>query len=463
MTDAHIAYLRSAFAEFDEGFYEYLANLSCKDVRVYAPREGSVVFPREPLLRVEGPLAVCQLLETPLLTLINYAALVATNATRMRMAAGKDKVMLEFGLRRAQGPDGGVTASRSAMVGGFDATSNVAAGFTYGIAIKGTHAHAFVSAFNGIADIRYGRLVSADDGIEHNFTKLVLDIRDELCFGATHEGELAAFISYACCYPKNALLLVDTYDTLSSGVLNFLCVATALVRIGYRPVGIRLDSGDLSYLSKECRRVIDATAKLANVDLSYVKIAASNDLNEETIHSLNLQGHSIDVFGIGTHLVTCQKQPALGCVFKLVELNGKPRIKLSQSLNKIPIPGRKRVYRLYGEAGKAICDLMDLATNPPPQVGQKLLARHPFDQHKRVYIIPRKVEELQQLVYDGAQTCPPLTVDAARKHLRDNLDTVREDHLRGLNPTPYKVSVTEALYAFMVDLIDKNAPVQVLA
>lgn len=373
MTPSHIAYLRNtACGEFDEGFYTYLSELSCKDLKVYAPQEGSVVFPREPLLRVEGPLALCQLLETPLLTLVNYASLVATNATRMRMAAGKDKTLLEFGLRRAQGPDGGVTASRSAMVGGFDATSNVAAGYTYGLPIKGTHAHAFVSAFTGLEDIKVGMLApcataDAPAPAPVDFTAFVLQIRRELGFTNTHEGELAAFITYCCCYPKNALLLVDTYDTLSSGLLNFLAVGIGLVKLGYRPIGVRLDSGDLAYLSRECRRLIDETGKRVGIDLSFVKIAASNDLNEDTIYSLNMQGHSIDVFGIGTHLVTCQRQPALGCVFKLVEVNGKPRIKLSQSHTKIPIPGKKRVYRIFGSQVRPEGGRSPLPTSPTEQ------------------------------------------------------------------------------------------------
>lgn len=219
----------------------------------------------------------------------------------------------------------------------------------------------------------------------------------------------------------------------------------------------------MSYLSKECRRIIDETSRIAGVDLSFVRIAASNDLNEETIYSLNMQGHEIDIFGIGTHLVTCQKQPALGCVFKLVELNGKPRIKLSQSLSKIPIPGKKRVYRVFGSQGKAICDLMDLAVNEAPQIGKKILAKHPFDQHKKVFVIPSKVEELLCVVFDrGEQVCETLSVEAARRALQESLSTLREDHLRALNPTPYKVSVTESLYEFMIDIIDKNAPVSVM-
>jgi nicotinate phosphoribosyltransferase len=278
-------------------------------------------------MRIEGPIFKTQLLETTLLTLVNFASLVATNAARFRAATAADKTLLEFGLRRAQGPDGGLSASKYCYLGGFDGTSNVLAGKLYGIPVKGTHAHAYVSAYECMNDLTERDLADRLSHERRPFADLCLKYLQELGPALrilpeeTNKGELAAFVSYAIAFPTNFLALVDTYDVLKSGLPNFLAVARALHECSYQAVGLRLDSGDLAYLSLEVRARFIETVKLFNISyFEHFNIVASNDINEDTLVSLEKQGHAIDSFGIGTHLVTCQKQPALGCVFKLVEV-----------------------------------------------------------------------------------------------------------------------------------------------
>lgn len=341
-------------------------------------------------------MGVCQLLETTLLTLVNYASLVATNAARHCLAAGKDKVVLEFGLRRAQGPDGGVSASRYSYLGGVHGTSNVLAGRLFGIPIKGTHAHSFVTSFASPDDLteETKKLTDAKGEKTYDFWELVKAARADLGFYNTNESELVAFTAYARTFPKGFLALVDTYDTLNSGVPNFLVVALALHRLGYKSLGIRLDSGDLAYLSTQTRKLFVDTAKrikdisekknkdkIENVDyFEKFSIVASNDLNEDTINSLNRQGHSIDVFAVGTNLVTCQAQPALGCVYKLVEINGTARIKLSQEANKVTLPGKKAAFRLYGSAGHALVDILVPYKQETPKTNSKPTSEEEEDQ-----------------------------------------------------------------------------------
>ena len=257
---------------------------------------------------------------------------------------------MEFGLRRAQGPDGALSASRYAYIGGFDSTSNVLAGKLHGISVGGTHAHSFVSSFSGLDDLK-NRTLDDPEGKTHDFTADVCRVREELDFKDTNEGELAAFISYAQSFPKSFLALVDTYNTLKSGIPNFICVAVELMRLGYKPVGFRIDSGDLAYLSRTAREMLRSAGEHFNLPLQDLRIVASNDINEATLHALNQQGHSIDVFGIGTHLVTCHEQPALGGVYKLVMCKGLPRIKISEDVSKVTIPGRKRHTGFSGKKG----------------------------------------------------------------------------------------------------------------
>jgi nicotinate phosphoribosyltransferase len=462
--DQQIAYVRGQMPGCDPGFFEWLRAVDCRQVRVHALPEGTLAFPRVPLITVEGPLAVAQLLETPLLNLVNYATLMATNAARFRLAAGPDKTLLEFGLRRAQGPDGGVSASRYSYLGGFDATSDVLAGYLFDLPISGTHAHSWVQSFLGLDDVAGTRLADAQGRRVHDFAAEALRCREELGYAGTNDGELAAFIGYASAWPRGFLALVDTYDTLGSGVPNFLVVALALTRLGYRPLGIRLDSGDLAYLSRETRRMFREAGERLGVDFAGLKIAASSEIDEQTLHALDEQGHEIDVFGIGTHLVTCRAQPALGGIYKLVEVNGQPRIKISEDPGKVTIPGRKQAYRLLGAEGRPLVDLMVQAGEEEPKPGQRLLCRHPFDETKRVYVTPSAVLPLQRCVWDGhidPSAIRPLP--EVRAYVLRQLGSLRPDHLRALNPTPYKVSVSERLYQFNHWLWLREAPAAELA
>ncbi|KQK12258.1 nicotinate phosphoribosyltransferase 2 [Brachypodium distachyon] len=472
LKEEEINFLRATLPACEDGFFEYLSSIDCSDVEVYAIPEGSVVFPKVPLMIIEGPVAVVQLLETPFLSLVNYASLVTTNAARHRLVAGKPKNLLEFGLRRAQGPDGGISASRYSYMGGFDATSNVAAGRLFGIPIRGTHSHAFVSSFLGLDEIIDKRLSSSDGSNKcEDFVSLVqnwlMKIQDASSlrgtFGETNQSELAAFTSYALAFPNSFLALVDTYDVTRSGVPNFCAVALALNDMGYKAVGIRLDSGDLAYLSIETRKFFCTIEKeFGVVGFARTNITASNDLNEETIDALNKQGHEVDSFGIGTYLVTCYAQAALGCVFKLVEINKQPRIKLSEDVTKVSIPCKKRCYRLYGKEGYPLVDIMTGEDEPSPKVGERLLCRHPFIESKRAHVVPQHVEELLQCYWPGnssKQREELPSINENRSRCMRHLDRMRPDHLRRLNPTPYKVSVSAQLYDFIHFLWLNEAPV----
>ncbi|XP_017776136.1 PREDICTED: nicotinate phosphoribosyltransferase-like [Nicrophorus vespilloides] len=466
-SESDIEYLRQTLPDtIDDEFFDYLSKLNTNDVTLYAVEEGSVVFPRVPLMRIEGPLIIVQLLETTLLTLVNYASLMATNAARYRMAAG-DLKLLEFGLRRAQGPDGGLSASKYSYIGGFDGTSNVLAGKLFNIPVKGTHAHSYITSFTDLTELKTCMLIPKAGGEFRNVSQLAISWRLKLTSlfkvvsMEASDGELAAFISFAVAFPDGFMALVDTYDVKRSGLLNFCAVALALNDLGYQAIGIRIDSGDLAYLSNVARQFFLEISKKYDIPwFAGLTIMASNDINEETILSLNDQGHKIDCFGIGTHLVTCQRQPALGCVFKMVELNGQPRMKLSQDVGKVTMPGRKDVYRLYSESGDALIDLLQKSSEEAPQVNQKVLCRHPFEESKRAYVTPSKVEKLLRIYWKDGQIIEPLpNLSEIRNKVQASLRTLRPDIKRNLNPTPFKVAVSYNLYKFLHDLWLQNAPI----
>ena len=495
-------YLRNtpALKHCEDAFFdEYLANLTCSEVKVNALREGSLCFPRVPLLSIEGPLGITQLLETTLLTLVNYPSLIATNAARMVVAArgtgkydGESSLseggvpttpsrrpcklprLIEFGLRRAQGPDGGFSASKYSYVGGFDATSNVQAGKWLSVPIAGTHAHSFVQAHSSLEDAR-GMSLKDRDGKDVELLEAVLRYRNDVLgdpWTTTNDSELAAFISYASSFPDKFLCLIDTYDTIRSGLRNFILVSLVLDDLGHVPTGVRLDSGDLAFLSMECERIfVEMATKLNRPFLRDLDIVASNDINENVLHSLNKQGHRVTVFGIGTNLVTCQAQPALGCVYKLVELNNKPRIKLSQDLVKVLIPGRKMAYRLYGEKGWPLLDVMvidggGVDADPIPTVGQRMLCRHPFLEQKRVAVTAKRVERLHHVVFDGkagGAVGTQQTLVEAKAYVAEQLKAMRPDILRHVNPAEYKVSISDGLFKYLHHLWQVETPVVELA
>ncbi|XP_049534339.1 nicotinate phosphoribosyltransferase isoform X2 [Anopheles darlingi] len=467
-SETDIEYLKHALPQgIEEDFFEYLSQLTAKDVTLYAIEEGSVAFPRVPLIKVAGPLIIVQLLETTLLTLVNYASLMATNAARYRMVAGKHIHLLEFGLRRAQGPDGGLSASKYSYIGGFDGTSNVLAGKLFNIPVKGTHAHAYITSFTGIDELKTRVLQHKEDGTTRDLLELAIEHRAQLTSvldvstDESSEGELAAMVSFAIAFPDGFMALVDTYDVKRSGLLNFCAVALALNEQGFRAIGIRIDSGDLAYLSCLARETFERIAERFKLPwFSKLTIVASNDINEETILSLNEQGHKIDCFGIGTHLVTCQRQPALGCVYKMVEINGQPRIKLSQDVGKVTMPGNKNVFRLYGADGHALIDLLQRVDENPPEMGQKVLCRHPFQESKRAYVIPTQVEPLYRVYWTEGKVAQVLpSLEEVRERVQVSLKTLRQDHKRTLNPTPYKVAVSDNLYNFIHELWLQNAPI----
>jgi len=456
-TPEDIAYLRStpSLQHCEPAFFDdYLANIDCSQLTVRSMKQGSIAFPRMPLLIVSGPLGIAQLVETTLLNLVNFPSLLTTNAARMVAAAqaksvnGQVPICVEFGLRRAQGPDGGFTASKYSFVGGFKGTSNVAAGKLLNVPISGTHAHSFVMSFTSLDEVKGATLNEKGGGSSVELLSLVLQYRQSLGLQNTNDSELAAFISYAVSYPDGFLCLVDTYDTIESGLMNFILVALALDEIGYKPLGIRLDSGDLGSLSLSCDKIFKEYAiKTGRIFFNSLKVVASNDINEKSLHTLNERGHAIAIFGIGTNLVTCQAQPALGCVYKMVQLNDTPRIKLSNDLVKILIPGCKKAFRLYGENGLALGDLMVEISEDEPKVGCSIKCCNPYKKEDWVDVTPTRVESLHTVVWNKNEgivgEIPSL--DASKKVLEDEQKLFHPSVTALSNAQEYKVSVSQKL------------------
>lgn len=401
-TDDDIEYLCSLNL-FGEDFLEMLRGFRFTG-SIYGMKEGTIVFPREPLLRVEAPIIEAQLVETALLTLVNHQTLIATKANRVCYAANGGQV-LEFGLRRAQGADAGIYGARAAMVGGCVATSNVIAGKWFDIPVKGTHAHSWVMSF---------------------------------------PTELDAFRAYADVFPDSCMFLVDTYDTIRSGIPNAIKVFDELRAKGYEPVGIRLDSGDLAYLSKKAREMLD--------DAGYenAKIFVSGDLDERVIYDLRTQGACIDVYGVGTKLITSSDQPALGGVYKMsceivdgVEI---PKMKLSDNPAKTTLPGKKKVLRLYNKSHKAIADLIVLDFEKI-ESGKELKLFHPEQTYKSMTVRDFTVRDLLvPLFIDGKQVYELPTLTEIQEYARSEMDTLWPESKRLLNPHEYKVDISDRLY-----------------
>ncbi len=395
-------------ALFSKDFLDYLADLkwTCS---VDAIPEGTLVFPHEPLLRIQGPLLQCQLAETALLNMINFQTLIATKSARVCKAAKGDSV-LEFGLRRAQGPNGAVMASRAAFIGGCAATSNVLAGKELGIPVRGTHAHSWIMSF---------------------------------------DSELEAFEAYADAMPNNCIFLVDTYDTLD-GVRNAVTVGKALRKNGHEIAGIRLDSGDLGWLSIEARKILDEGG------FPDAKIVASNDLDEHLIQSLKQQGAKITVWGVGTRLVTGGDQPALGGVYKLAAIRNEagawePKIKLSEQAIKVSNPGLQQVRRFTFEGefcGDAIYDAEHNCPEPTE-------IAHPTEplRSKRIPHGAASTDLLVPVFEKGELVYPIPTLSETQEHCRTQLAAIDATIKRLDHPHEYPAGVELTLHKKKLDLI----------
>jgi len=438
-----------------EFFDEYLANIDCSQLTVRSMKQGAIAFPRVPLLIVSGPLGICQLIETTLLNLVNFPSLIATNASRMVSAAQVTKVngfvpqCVEFGLRRAQGPDGGFTASKYAFVGGFAGTSNVLAGKILDLPISGTHAHSYIQSFTSLDEVKDMTLTKKGTDESVILLPLVLEYREKYKVENTNDSELAAFVSYAVAFPDAFLCLIDTYDTIESGLFNFMMVALVLHDFGYVAKGIRLDSGDLGALSLKCDQVFKEYAMKTNrTFFNSLNIVASNDINEKSLQGLNQYGHAITTFGIGTNLVTCQAQPALGCVYKIVELNGTPRIKLSNDLVKVLIPGSKKAYRLYGDEGWPLVDLLVEGDEDAPKANSPVVCHDPYKKEQCLVMKPTRVDELHSVVWDKNNAVAieiPSLIES--KKVAETEKKSIHPHVTALtNAKEYDVCVSEKLF-----------------
>ncbi|AFM39605.1 putative nicotinate phosphoribosyltransferase [Desulfosporosinus acidiphilus SJ4] len=406
-----IAYLKGLHI-FQNDFLEELRNFKFTG-DVDAVQEGTPIFPYEPIIRVKGRIFEAQLLETAILNLINFETLIATKASRVVSAAGKGPVM-EFGLRRAQGPDAGVLGARAAFIGGCQSTSNVLAGERYAIPVSGTQAHSWIQCFS---------------------------------------SELEAFRAYARTFPDNCLLLVDTYSALDSGVPNAIKVGLELEAEGHHFQGIRIDSGDLTYLSKEARRMLDEAG------LTQAIIVGSNDLDEETIFSIRAQGAAIDAWGVGTHLITSKDSPSLGGVYKLAAEgeNGvfHPRLKVSENISKITNPGIKKIVRFYDRAGKAMADVIALEDEVFSD-RKSLTIFDPIQTWKRKTLANFRTRELLQPIFrKGKRVYDLPSLLEIQQYSRQELDSFWDEVKRLANPHRYIVDLSSKLYDLKQQLLLK--------
>lgn len=411
--DEDIAYLRGLNL-FDEEFLAYLKDMKFTG-DVYAVKEGTPVFPGEPILTVKAPLIQAQFAETALLNIINHQTLIATKSSKICRATGGKGIVMEFGLRRAQGPDAGINGARAAIIGGCSSTSNVIAGQKFDVPVAGTMAHSWVMDY---------------------------------------PTEYEAFRAYADSYPDNCLLLVDTYDTLRSGVPNAIKVFKELQAAGHKPKGIRLDSGDLAYLSKKARAMMDEAGFPDAI------ICVSGDLDERSITSLLQQGAKIDSWGVGTKLITSEDLPALGGVYKLaavVEKDGTvtPKIKLSDNTAKITNPAFKNVYRLYDkENGMAIADLITLRDETVDE-SKPLTLFHPIETWRDHEVENFHAVPLLETIVKGGELVykfPKLM--EVQAYSKAELSKFWEEYLRLDLPQFYKVDLSHKLHALKFGMIE---------
>lgn len=409
--DSDIAYLRG-LEVYPEGFLEYLQNFEFK-ATVCSAREGELVFANEPLIQVEGPLAHCQLVETALLNMVNFQTLIATKAARIKSVIGEDP-LLEFGTRRAQELDAAVWGTRAAYIGGADATSNVRAGKIFGIPASGTHAHSLVQSYG---------------------------------------NDYEAFMAYAKTH-KDCVFLVDTYDTLKSGVPSAIRVAKELGdKINFQ--GVRIDSGDMAYISKRVREQLDAAG------FTEAKIYASNDLDEATILNLKMQKAKIDVWGVGTKLITAYDQPALGAVFKLVSIEddeGKmmDTIKLSSNAEKVTTPGKKQVWRITRNFdGKSEGDYVTL-WDEDPREEEAIFMFHPV--HTFINKTVRDFTArpvLQDIFIEGKRVYELPALNEIKEYTKENLDSLWEEYKRDLNPQKYPVDLSTECWNHKMAIMER--------
>ncbi|EMF0633218.1 nicotinate phosphoribosyltransferase [Enterococcus faecium] len=409
--DSDIAYLRG-LEVYPEGFLEYLQNFEFK-ATVRSAREGELVFANEPLIQVEGPLAHCQLVETALLNMVNFQTLIATKAARIKSVIGEDP-LLEFGTRRAQELDAAVWGTRAAYIGGADATSNVRAGKIFGIPASGTHAHSLVQSYG---------------------------------------NDYEAFMAYAKTH-KDCVFLVDTYDTLKSGVPSAIRVAKELGdKINFQ--GVRIDSGDMAYISKRVREQLDAAG------FTEAKIYASNDLDEATILNLKMQKAKIDVWGVGTKLITAYDQPALGAVFKLVSIeddegNMMDTIKLSSNAEKVTTPGKKQVWRITRNFdGKSEGDYVTL-WDEDPREEESIFMFHPV--HTFINKTVRDFTArpvLQDIFIEGKRVYELPALNEIKEYTKENLDSLWEEYKRDLNPQKYPVDLSTECWNHKMAIMER--------
>jgi nicotinate phosphoribosyltransferase len=411
-----IDYLRSLDL-FAEDFLSYLKDFKFTG-DIYAIPEGTVVFPKEPLLKIIAPIMEAQLIETALLTIINHQSLIATKASRVVHTAQGDGV-LEFGLRRAQGPDAGVYGARAAVIGGCAGTSNVLAGKLFDIPVRGTHAHSWIMSF---------------------------------------PDEYTAFKKYASLYPKSCILLVDTYDTLKSGVPNAIKVFAELKEAGLLQAsyGIRLDSGDLAYLSKQARKMLDRAG------MEDAIISASSDLDEYLIDSLKAQGSKITSWGVGTNLITSSDCPAFGGVYKLAAIKYNendgfvPKIKLSENTDKITNPGNKTIYRIYEKStGKIKADLISLVDEVFDE-NEPMILFDPIETWKRTKLNGGTYtmrELLVPIFLKGKCVYNSPKAMEIQEYCTNELNTLWDETRRLVNPHKVYVDLSEKLYKIKSELL----------
>ena len=408
--EEEIKYLKSLNI-FDDNFLEYLKGFKFSGV-IYAVPEGTVVFPGEPIMTVKAPIIEAQLVETAILNMMNFQTLIATKSAKICYAAKGDTVM-EFGLRRAQAPDAGIYGARAAVIGGCNSTSNVLAGKMFDIPVAGTHAHSWVMNF---------------------------------------KDEYTAFMEYAKTYPDNTLLLVDTYDTLNQGIPNAIKVFNHLKSTGHKPKGIRLDSGDLAYLSKKARVMLDEAG------YPDTKICASGDLDEHLVVSLKNQGAKIDSFGVGERLITAKSNPVFGGVYKLVakEEGGEivPKIKISENPEKITNPHFKKIYRIYDkETGKASADLLCVWDETVDE-SKPLEIFDPIQTWKKKEFTNYYLRELLMPIFkNGECVYSSPRISDIREYCLREVDTLWDEVKRFENPHNYYVDLSEKLWNIKRELL----------